>query len=723
MPPTPLPPETANTSPAPNGATAGIRVENCYVFKSRLQEYAQKAGLQTPEYHTFKEGPSHEPVFKSTVVINNTSYDSLPGFFNRKAAEQSAAEVALMEIVKSIPANANIPAVAHRPAAAADLLCCMPSLLLDPDLASCRAVLSSLCQYASAQDAVAFLDKMCHWGISPSRSDYHAVFDALLQEGKVAEAYEVMKNKMGSNRVAPALAYFKLTMQAFSECLEFDSVEEVFDEMLLRGLVPDVDVYSVYISALCRKGDLAGARQMMTCMEHAGCPPDVRTFGVVVAGCMSAGDMGTVRELVQEAIRRGLQWDPPALSELIGLLQAGDGATQSQELLLEPLFVHDAPVLGQLIGALCKQGLLGPAAVQETGLCKNLLQEYAQKMNYAIPSYICTKSASGLAPFICTVEIGGIQYIGAAARTKKDAEIKAARTALLAIQGQSEGSANGATKYIVVPGKRVGKEVEKMPIETPKPLKIKKGGFKKKWNKRKFMKKDGQAVVEKDEARVAGDAHDSDVLMQPTVITQEASCGTLFLQPCEEAKRVEAEPPRDIEMVQPDKENQHSDAALVQPDDEARVEQEPSRDISVVPPNEEAISVKQEPSIDAAILQPKEEASSVKQEPFIDTAMLQACKEAGSVELGPARDTVISQLNEQDRGVKQEPAGDTAVPQPDVDARVVKEESPRTEPNGEATNMKETPKNSAVCNSPETKEFGDITAMGSDPPATNMSEE
>uniref|UniRef100_A0A0E0AKZ0 DRBM domain-containing protein n=1 Tax=Oryza glumipatula TaxID=40148 RepID=A0A0E0AKZ0_9ORYZ len=246
---------------------------------------------------------------------------------------------------------------------------------------------------------------------------------------------------------------------------------------------------------------------------------------------------------------------------------------------------------------------------QETGLCKNLLQEYAQKMNYAIPSYICTKPASGLAPFICTVEIGGIQYIGAAARTKKDAEIKAARTALLAIQGQSEGSANGATKHIVVPGKKVGKEVEKRPIETPKPLKAKKGGFKKKWNKRKFMKKDGQAVdVEKDEARVAGDAHDSDVLMQPTVITQEASCGTLFLQPCEEAKRVEDEPPRDIEMVQPDKENQHSDAALVQPDDEARVEQEPSRDISVVQPNEEAISAKQEPSIDAATLQPKEEA-------------------------------------------------------------------------------------------------------------------
>ncbi|VAI30277.1 unnamed protein product [Triticum turgidum subsp. durum] len=104
----------ANTSPAPNGGgCGGIRVENCYVFKSRLQEYAQKAGLMTPEYQTLKEGPSHEPIFKSSVVINNTKYDSLPGFFSRKAAEQSAAEVALMEIGKSVvlPTNATIPAV------------------------------------------------------------------------------------------------------------------------------------------------------------------------------------------------------------------------------------------------------------------------------------------------------------------------------------------------------------------------------------------------------------------------------------------------------------------------------------------------------------------------------------------------------------------------------------------------------------------------------------
>ncbi|VFQ75195.1 unnamed protein product [Cuscuta campestris] len=76
-------------------------ISNCYIFKSRLQEYAQKLGLPTPIYETIKEGPPHGPLFRSTVVVNDVKYDSLPGFFNRKAAEQSAAEVALLELSRS----------------------------------------------------------------------------------------------------------------------------------------------------------------------------------------------------------------------------------------------------------------------------------------------------------------------------------------------------------------------------------------------------------------------------------------------------------------------------------------------------------------------------------------------------------------------------------------------------------------------------------------------
>ncbi|KAF8406099.1 hypothetical protein HHK36_008179 [Tetracentron sinense] len=219
-------------------------VSNCYVFKSRLQEYAQKASIPTPVYETTKEGPSHEPCFKSTVIVNDVRYDSLAGFFNRKAAEQSAAEIALMDLAKS----------------------------------------------------------------------------------------------------------------------------------------------------------------------------------------------GNMNECISNP-------------------------------------------------------------VHETGLCKNLLQEYAQKMNYAIPLYVCRKDETpGKMSFSCTVEIGGIQYIGAAAKTKKEAEIKAARTALLAIQsnaGGPEGKPSASSQFTVVPCKKKGTECVIIHEETAKALKPKKAPLKRKWPKKRFSKNKG----------------------------------------------------------------------------------------------------------------------------------------------------------------------------------------------------------------------------------------
>ncbi|KAJ4879080.1 Double-stranded RNA-binding protein 1 [Raphanus sativus] len=200
-------------------------VSNCYVFKSRLQEYAQKYKLPTPIYETVKEGPSHKSIFQSTVIVDGVRYDSLPGFFNRKAAEQSAAEVALQELAKS---------------------------------------------------------------------------------------------------------------SELSQCVSLP--------------------------------------------------------------------------------------------------------------------------------------------VHEMGLCKNLLQEYAQKMNYAIPLYQCQKSETppGRAPqFTCTVEIGGIKYTGAATKTKREAEISAGRTALIAIQSESKiDLANHSTHLTVLPCEKKTVEVAspqaKETIKTPK---------------------------------------------------------------------------------------------------------------------------------------------------------------------------------------------------------------------------------------------------------------
>lgn len=95
----------------------------------------------------------------------------------------------------------------------------------------------------------------------------------------------------------------------------------------------------------------------------------------------------------------------------------------------------------------------------ETGLCKNIVQEYAQKMKYAIPSYECQmdEAPGRTTAFQCTVEIGGIRYVGSSAETKKEAEIQAARTALLAIQSfeaESRDKPIETTHLTVIPCKK-----------------------------------------------------------------------------------------------------------------------------------------------------------------------------------------------------------------------------------------------------------------------------
>lgn len=65
----------------------------------------------------------------------------------------------------------------------------------------------------------------------------------------------------------------------------------------------------------------------------------------------------------------------------------------------------------------------------KTVLCKTLLQEYAQTMNFVMSWYEYQRheTKSKMIKFSCTIDIGGMKYIGVAARSKESAEIKIAQ--------------------------------------------------------------------------------------------------------------------------------------------------------------------------------------------------------------------------------------------------------------------------------------------------------
>jgi hypothetical protein len=160
-----------------------------------------------------------------------------------------------------------------------------------------------------------------------------------------AEAYETVARWMDGEWL----------LHAFQERGWLEAVEEAFNKIILRGIVPDARVYGV-LSALCDGDDRAATRRMLGMHGAGWVPVDGRTFDVVAIGCVAVGIVDTAREVAREAVRLGLRWDAPALSKLVASLRAGDHASRRRvRCCIAPV---DASAFGWLIGkeASCNGG-------------------------------------------------------------------------------------------------------------------------------------------------------------------------------------------------------------------------------------------------------------------------------------------------------------------------------------------------------------------------------
>ncbi|KAJ0021432.1 hypothetical protein Pint_31568 [Pistacia integerrima] len=81
---------------------------------------------------------------------------------------------------------------------------------------------------------------------------------------------------------------------------------------------------------------------------------------------------------------------------------------------------------------------------EDYGFYKNLLQEFCQREDLSMPEYKTKKSgASHMPTFFCTVDVEGEVFYGKAGKSKKVAEIKAAKVAYTALIESGQSQRNG----------------------------------------------------------------------------------------------------------------------------------------------------------------------------------------------------------------------------------------------------------------------------------------
>ncbi|KAE8663819.1 putative Small heat-shock protein [Hibiscus syriacus] len=71
------------------------------MYKSKLQELCHQRQWALPRYTSMKDGPDHNPCFKSSVFLNGTSFHSSVPFKSCKEAQNDAAKSALLHFTSS----------------------------------------------------------------------------------------------------------------------------------------------------------------------------------------------------------------------------------------------------------------------------------------------------------------------------------------------------------------------------------------------------------------------------------------------------------------------------------------------------------------------------------------------------------------------------------------------------------------------------------------------
>ncbi|KAL6998488.1 hypothetical protein U1Q18_008616 [Sarracenia purpurea var. burkii] len=174
----------------------------------------------------------------------------------------------------------------------------------------CSLILSTLCEgndYSSVE-VMNFLEEIRKLGFLPKRVDWCNVIKFLVKKGKGIDALAALE-QMKMDRVKPNVVCYTLVLDGVIAEDKLEIVDELFDEMLVLGLVPDIHTYNVYINGLCKQNKLEEGLKMLACMQELGCKPDVVTYNTLLLGLCKVGKLSLAMEIVKEMKFKGFELD------------------------------------------------------------------------------------------------------------------------------------------------------------------------------------------------------------------------------------------------------------------------------------------------------------------------------------------------------------------------------------------------------------------------------
>ncbi|XP_002982495.2 pentatricopeptide repeat-containing protein At1g62720 [Selaginella moellendorffii] len=245
-----------------------------------------------------------------------------------------------------------------------------------------NAILKALMCSGDFDGGFKFSDIAVGDGSLPHVLAYKTMLDCLIKTGKTREASEVV-GEMIKKSVPDGMTYTAL-ISVLCKHNRADDAMKVFDIMVEKEIVPNLDVYTSLLAAHCRTRKLDGAYRLFVEMIQRGYGPSASTYGLLLR-CLCNGGRSYLAYDIHSSMRsRGHVPDENTYASLIyGCCMAGR-ITEAKVLFKEVLegekALLDAGIYNVLIEGLCRASKVEEALEVTAGMvdkgCIPTLQTY-----------------------------------------------------------------------------------------------------------------------------------------------------------------------------------------------------------------------------------------------------------------------------------------------------------------------------------------------------------
>uniref|UniRef100_A0A7C9AH15 Uncharacterized protein n=1 Tax=Opuntia streptacantha TaxID=393608 RepID=A0A7C9AH15_OPUST len=120
---------------------------------------------------------------------------------------------------------------------------------VEPNVFTYNVLLKALCKNGRIDAACKLLEEMSNKGCWPDDVSYTTIVSSLCKDGKVKEARKL------ASTFAPIVPIYNALISGYCQDEDFGEVFALLNEMLRRGIDPNVITYTIVINSLCDVGN------------------------------------------------------------------------------------------------------------------------------------------------------------------------------------------------------------------------------------------------------------------------------------------------------------------------------------------------------------------------------------------------------------------------------------------------------------------------------------